>query len=377
MLIFVAEKRKPMQAKDQHENIFLPYGCYYEPEPGQPANPVFCHGCAKLDVFDWLNNYTSYHSPSSENIVEVRFKNSRKDFFLAPDEVKLVIGDIVAVEASPGHDVGVVSLTGILVHYQLKKKNINPNKFEFKKVYRTARSSDIEKWIAATSLEKSTMQNTRIIVSDLGLAMKINDVEYQGDKTKAIFYYTAADRVDFRELIKILAEKFSVRIEMKQIGVRQEAARVGGIGSCGRELCCATWLTNFTSVSTNTARSQQLSLNPQKLAGQCGKLKCCLNYEYDCYFDKLSNFPNNNIVLKTKKGDAVHHKTDIHKGIMWYMYKNETHTQIPILYTDVKKIIAMNKNNKLPSKLEDFEAVLTSSKEAEMDNDNDNYFGID
>ena len=232
--------------------------------------------CSKLDTFDWLDNIPD---PIQKiDVVEVRFKNTRKEFFVNVNGLRLKKGDIVAVEASPGHDIGVVSLIGEIVKIQLRKHHISPDKQEFKKIYRKAKSADLEKWYEATSLEVSTMLETRKVAADLKLEMKIGDVEYQGDRTKAIFYYIADERVDFRELIKILAEKFKIRIEMRQIGARQEAGRIGGIGSCGRELCCSTWMTNFVSVTTNSARYQEISLNPQKLAGQCGKLKCCLNY---------------------------------------------------------------------------------------------------
>lgn len=349
--------------KDQ--NIFLPYGCCKSPKPYGKNEDVFDHGCAKLDVHDWLKDINSYHNSRDSQVVEIRFKNSRKDFFISPMEFNLIEGDIVAVESSPGHDIGIVSMAGQLVYLQMKKKQVDPRNYEFKKVYRKARSSDIEKWVSATSLEDSTLFKTRKIAKDLGLDMKVNDVEYQGDKTKAIFYYTAEDRVDFRELIKVLAETFNIRIEMKQIGVRQEAARLGGIGSCGRELCCGTWLTNFRSVSTNTARGQQLSLNPQKLAGQCGKLKCCLNFEHDCYVDAQKDFPDLNIPLYTKKGKAIYHKSDVHKGILWYSYLDDSPGQIPILVKDVHKIIKMNQRKKQPTQLEDFEAVIETNNQSD------------
>jgi cell fate regulator YaaT (PSP1 superfamily) len=250
--------------------------------------------------------------------VEVRFKNSRKDYFKMPPEMELSVGDTVAVEASPGHDIGIVSMVGEMARFQLRKKNSKPTSDDYKKIYRKARLTDIEKWISAVEAENSVMFRSRAIADQLGLSMKINDVELQGDYTKAIFYYTADDRVDFRELIKLMAEEFKLRIEMRQIGARQEASRLGGIGSCGRELCCATWMSDFKSVTTNAARVQQLSLNPQKLAGQCGKLKCCLNYEYDTYVDAQKGFPSTEIKLRTKRGDAFHQKTDIIQGIMWY-----------------------------------------------------------
>jgi cell fate regulator YaaT (PSP1 superfamily) len=223
-----------------------------------------------------------------------------------------------------------------------------------KKIYRRAKTNDVEKWLAAIKLENSTLARTRTIADNLGLEMKLNDVEYQGDKTKAIFYYTADGRVDFRELIKKLAEEFHVRVEMRQIGVRQESAKLGGLGSCGRELCCASWISNFQSVTTNVARVQQLSPNPQKLAGMCGKLKCCLNYEYDAYLDALKDFPDTNIVLRFEAGDAVHQKNDVFKGIMWYSYKTDRSNIMAIPVDKVKEIISINKKGHKPEKLEDY-----------------------
>jgi cell fate regulator YaaT (PSP1 superfamily) len=257
-------------------------------------------------------------------------------------------GDIVAVEASPGHDIGIVSLTGDLVKLQMKKKNVRADSPEVKKVYRKAKQMDIDKWQSARELEEKTMYKARTIAVKLNLQMKISDVEYQGDKTKAIFYYTAEDRVDFRDLIKVLADEFKVRIEMKQIGARQEAGRLGGIGSCGRELCCSTWLTDFRSVSTSAARYQQLSLNPLKLAGQCGKLKCCLNYELDSYMDAIKDFPESGVKLFTKSGAAFHQKTDIFKRTLWYSYESDPGTFIPLSVETVKEIIEQNKNKIYP-----------------------------
>jgi len=306
-------------------------------------------GCNKLNVFDWL---TDMQLPAGEkpfDIVEVRFKNSRKEFFKNQAGVPLLTGDVVAVEASPGHDMGVVSLTGELVRIQMKKHGIGYDSQEIKKVYRKAKATDIEKWREAQALESQAMFKARTLAIKHGLAMKISDVEYQGDKTKAVFYYTADARVDFRELIKTMAYEFSVRIEMRQIGARQEAARLGGIGSCGRELCCSTWLTDFRTVNTSAARYQQLSLNPLKLAGQCGKLKCCLNYELDSYLDAVKDFPNvDNVKLVSKKGSAFHQKTDIFKRMMWFSYVGEGSVFIPVSVDRVKKIIEMNKTNVLP-----------------------------
>ena len=318
--------------------------------PGGCRNNGSCGagGCNKLNVFDWLANMELPAGQSVYDCVEVRFKNSRKEFFRNVNGLSLITGDVVAVEASPGHDIGVVSLTGELVRMQMKRKNADDKAEEIKKVYRKAKQTDIDKGREAQELENPTMYKARTIASKLKLEMKISDVEYQGDRTKAIFYYTADDRVDFRELIKVLAEEFKVRIEMRQIGARQEASRLGGIGSCGRELCCSTWLTDFRSVSTSAARYQQLSLNPLKLAGQCGKLKCCLNYELDSYLDAIKDFPEINVRLEADKGFAFHQKTDIFKRIMYFSYTDEPDTFIPVPVDRVKEVIEMNKNGKRP-----------------------------
>ena len=304
----------------------------------------------KLPTFDWLEKVPKGHSPY--NLVEVRFKNTRKGFFNNVNNLRLKKGDVVAVEASPGHDMGIVSLTGNLVLEQLQRYDLDPEKTFFKKVYRKAKPVDEEKWEQAKSLETSSMLKARKIAVDLNLNMKIGDVEYQGDQTKAIFYYIADERVDFRELIKILANTFRVRIEMRQIGARQEAGRIGGIGSCGRELCCSAWLTKFVSVSTSAARYQDLSLNPQKLAGQCGKLKCCLNYELDCYLDAQKDFPNPEIPLETMEGTAYHQKTDIFSKTMWYSY--DSHSAInsfPVSVEMVNQIINQNKKGIKPDSI--------------------------
>lgn len=301
--------------------------------------------CGKLQTFDWLSSIPE--SIQKVDLVEVRFKNTRKEFFINANGLRLKKGDIVAVEASPGHDIGIVSLTGEVVKLQMHKHNIKADQTEFKKIYRKAKPADLEKWYEATSLEDETMLETRKIASELKLDMKIGDVEYQGDRTKAIFYYIADERVDFRELIKILAEKFKIRIEMRQIGARQEAGRIGGIGSCGRELCCSTWITNFVSVTTNSARYQEISLNPQKLAGQCGKLKCCLNYELDVYIDAQKDFPSKDVILETRNGQAHHTKTDIFRGIMWYTFDPVNMVNfIPVPVERVREIIALNKKGK-------------------------------
>lgn len=283
--------------------------------------------------------------------VEIRFKNSRKEIYRNVNNLPLMAGEVVAVESSHGHDIGTVSLTGELVRMQMKRKNVPFDSPEIKKIYRKAKQGDIDKWKEAQELESSTMYKARTIAVRLKLQMKISDVEYQGDKTKAIFYYTADERVDFRELIKILAEEFRVRIEMRQIGARQEASRLGGIGSCGRELCCSTWLTDFRSVTTSAARYQQLSLNPLKLAGQCGKLKCCLNYELDSYLDALKDFPDVESKLETVRGRAFHQKTDIFKGVMFYSFPDEPDNFIAVPAARVKEIVEMNKNGVIPEVL--------------------------
>ncbi|MDD3878086.1 MAG: regulatory iron-sulfur-containing complex subunit RicT [Bacteroidales bacterium] len=332
------------------QNTFESRGCRGVPKTYAKNDKIFSQSCCKLTTYDWLEKIPKPPHYQQYAIVEVRFKNTKCDFFIKPDDLVLEAGDFVAVEASPGHDIGIVNAVDNIVKLKLKKKKINPEG-EFKKLYRRAKASDIDKWIQSVEIEESTKIKTRKIASELKLSMKISDIEYQGDKTKAIFYYTADERVDFRELIKCLAESFFVRIEMRQIGVRQEAGKLGGIGSCGRELCCSTWLTDFKSVSTNTARTQQLSLNPQKLAGQCGKLKCCLNYENDIYIDALKKFPPTNIKLKSKKGLATFQKYDILKSVMWYAFENEMETLIPLSVDYVKEVIEQNKRNEMPDDL--------------------------
>ncbi len=305
--------------------------------------------CDKLHATDWLKDIKDY---GDSDIVEVRFKNTRKDFFRNVNNLKLTAGDLVAVEANPGHDIGIVSLTGELVAEQMKKYKVTTVNGEFRKIYRLARPMDIDKWKEAISLEYETMLQSRKIASDLNLNMKIGDVEYQGDRTKAIFYYIADGRVDFRQLIRVLADTFHIRVEMKQIGARQEAGRIGGIGPCGRELCCSTWITNFVSVTTNAARYQEISLNPQKLAGQCGKLKCCLNYEVDSYIDAQKDFPPNNIPLQAESGTYYFLKSDIFKGIYWYTLKGDSPSALVALPVNVvKRVQKMNRNGKKPERL--------------------------
>lgn len=307
-------------------------------------------GCNKLEVYDWLANIALPAGQEIYNIVEVRFKNSRKAFYKNSFNLSLQVGDIVIVDTAPGYDVGLVSVVGELARIQVKKKAPNLKDNEIKRIMRIANQEEIDKWIKGRSLEKELMYKSRTIAIDLSLEMKISDVEYQGDLGKATFYYTAEGRIDFRQLIKNLADEFRVRIEMRQIGSRQESARLGGIGSCGRELCCTTWLTDFRSVSTAAARYQQLSLNPQKLAGQCGKLKCCLNYELDTYLDAIKSFPKTEIKLLTEKGDAYHVKTDVFKRVMWYAYQGENGL-ISLSPERVREVMQLNKNGEKPKEL--------------------------
>jgi cell fate regulator YaaT (PSP1 superfamily) len=319
-------------------------------EPGMP-DITYKPGYNKLDSFNWLKDIED--TPAENDIIEVRFKNTRKGFYKNVNSLRFEIGDVVAVEASPGHDIGRVSMVGPLVNEQLKKFKSHPTAEDLKKVYRKAKAVDIQKWEEAKKLENPTMLRSRKISEELKLNMKIGDVEYQGDKTKAIFYYIATERVDFRQLIKVLAEEFKVRIEMRQIGARQEAGRIGGLSSCGRELCCATHITNFISITTTHAKYQELSLNPQKLAGQCSKLKCCLNFELDCYVDAQKGFPPKDIPLEALEGTAWFYKMEIHKGIYWY--STDPHAAInliPLSVARVREIQALNKKGKKPDKLQ-------------------------
>jgi cell fate regulator YaaT (PSP1 superfamily) len=294
--------------------------------------------------------------------VEVRFKNGRKEFYRNTENISLSIGDIVATEAAPGHDIGIISLTGELVKVQMKKKGVNPDS-EVPKIYRKASQKDIDVWREAREREEPMKVIARELAIRLNLEMKISDIEFQGDGSKATFYYTANDRVDFRQLIKDYAREFSIRIEMKQVGFRQEAARLGGIGSCGRELCCSTWLTDFRSVNTSAARYQQLSLNPQKLAGQCGKLKCCLNYELDTYLDALKGLPDIDTKIYTEKGDAVCQKVDIFKGLMWFSYTDNVAHWHMIEAAQVKEIVSLNKQKKRITSLEEYVLEVVSETE--------------
>ena len=323
--------------------------------------------CNKLSVFDWLSNMTLPGGQEPFDAAEIRFKNGRKEFFRNTEKLTLSIGDIVATEASPGHDIGIVTLTGELVKIQMKKKGENPDK-ELAKIYRKASQRDIDIWTEARNKEEAVRMRAREIAINLKLEMKISDVEFQGDGSKATFYYTANDRVDFRQLIKEFAQEFKIRIEMKQVGFRQEAARLGGIGSCGRELCCSTWLTDFRSVNTSAARYQQLSLNPQKLAGQCGKLKCCLNYELDTYLDALKDFPDMDTKLYTEKGDAYCQKVDIFKEIMWFAYANAPAQWLVLPVEKVKEIVAINKKKERIPALEDYVVESTQEVEKKFEN---------
>ncbi len=305
---------------------------------------------SKLHTYNWLEDFPEMQNCT--NLVEVQFKNTRKSFYINSTNIELKQGDVVAVEALPGHDIGTVTLTGKLVLLQMKKNNFRLTENGLRRIYRIAREGDLEKYELAKSREEITMIRSREISQDLGLDMKIGDVEYQGDGNKAIFYYIADERVDFRELIKILASEFRVKVEMKQIGARQEAGRIGGIGPCGRQLCCSGWLTNFVSVSTSAARIQELSINPQKLAGQCAKLKCCLNYEVDGYIEAQRKLPSREVVLETKEGEYYHFKTDIFSGMMTYsLGKNGVSTLVTIHKDRVYELISLNKKGIKPNNL--------------------------
>lgn len=354
------------EAEKISQNIFLSRGLNDIPNPESINCKQYNYNSCKLPTYDWIKDLKISFDYIEFPIAEVRFKNSHKDFYLLPQEGVFHVGDIVAVESTTGHDIGIISMLGLQVKRQLEHKHIKASDV-VKKLYRTARYADIEEWIATVSLEHETMLKSRYTAWDLNLNMKVNDVEYQGDGTKAIFYYSAEERVDFRELIKILAEQFRIRIEMRQIGVRQEAARLGGLGSCGRELCCSSWLTNFQSVSTNAARTQQLSLNPQKLAGMCGKLKCCLNFEQSTYVQELKEFPDPKIQLKTKKGRGIYNKIDIFKKIVWYAYSDDSSTIFALPLEKVNQIIKMNSDGKMPEKLEEF-AIVNQKKVEENSN---------
>ncbi len=351
------------------EPVFLSRGCNCMPECYKPVCRCQRQSCSKVTSTNWM---AGIRQPTTRpfDCVEVRFKNNHKDFYRLPDGLDVTEGDVVAVEGQPGHDVGIVSLTGELCRLQMRKHKINPESESIKKLFRRAKEADIDRWADTLKEERQALLRTRQIVLDLGLDMKVNDVEIQGDHSKAIFYYTADERVDFRVLIKVLAEEFHLRIEMKQIGVRQEAGKVGGIGTCGRELCCSTWLTTFKSVTTSSAKTQQILPNPQKLAGQCGKLKCCLNFEYEVYADALKKFPPANTAIRFKKGLALYKKTDVFRGIMWYAYEGESDL-IAVKAEDVKAIIEMNRRQEYPEKLEDYQVELMSTSALAQESTNE------
>ncbi len=325
-------------------------------------------GCNKLNVFDWLSNMDM---PVADrfDIIEVRFKNGRKDFFRNVEKLDLTTGDAVIVDVPNGHHVGYVSLQGELVRLQMMKKNV-ANDNELKTIYRIASQRDLKKFTSVQNREDSTLYKTREIIEELKLEMKLTDVEFQADNTKATFFYSAEDRVDFRELIKRLAGEFKIRVEMRQISLRQEASHIGGIGSCGRELCCSTWLTDFKSVSTSAARYQNLSLNPSKLSGQCGRLKCCLNYELDTYMDALEDIPEVEKPLLTEKGEARLQKTDIFRKIMWFGYKDDNNWH-PVDAKRVKEIIELNSKGKKPVtllvNLEDPESTVGDTLNSDLE----------
>ncbi len=339
--------------------------CKNRPNIGRGAAFCFDHdeieatideGCYKLHETNWLAEFPE-NFPT--DIIEIRFKNTRRSYYRNVNNLDLKQGDIVAVEASPGHDIGVVSLMGDMVAKQMRRVGFNPQNGEFKKIYRHAKPYDIEKWQEAIALEHETMILSRQIAAEMGLNMKIGDVEYQGDNIKAIFYYIADERVDFRELIKVFAERFHIRIEMKQIGARQEAGRIGGLGACGRELCCASWIANFSSVTTNAARTQEISLNPLKLAGQCSKLKCCLTYEYDTYVDARKGFPRLREPLQAADGEYHLVKSDILAGTMLFSSSKDAIVNAVTLSIDrVKEIIALNRAGKRVDKLQREEDIV-------------------
>ena len=328
-------------------------------------------GVGKLDVFNWLAGMELPFGQKSFDIIEVHFKNTRKEFFRNPSGLELAKGEPIVVEASSGFDIGKVNLTGELVRFQMQKRGEHTSGKDLRKVLRKPSQEDLDQWHESRKQEQETMLRSRLIAKEQKLDMKISDVEYQADRTKATFYYTADERVDFRSLIRVLADQFKVRIEMRQIGARQEAGRLGGIGSCGRELCCSTWLTDFRSVSTSAARYQQLSINPLKLAGQCGKLKCCLNYELDSYIDALKDFPDANTRLDTVKGRAYHVKSDIFKSLMWFNYADEPSKFICLHIDRVKEILELNSKGEKPQDLTDFEEELEpvlSTREPDIEN---------
>ena len=336
------------------DNETIQYDCFrgctvVKDTQNDEINCNYRAGCCKLSDRNWLKGLDDGTCP---DIFEVRFKNTRKGFYINDSQQKLNEGDMVIVEAANGHDLGIITLTGPIVAKQMACKGVNPDNVEFKKIYRKAKPLDIQKWQEAIAREHETMIKARKIAAELGLEMKIGDVEFQGDGTKAIFYYIADGRVDFRQLIKVFAEEFRIRIEMKQIGARQEAGLIGGLGVCGRELCCANYITSFQSISTSAARCQDLSLNPQKLAGQCGKLKCCLNYEVANYLDAQSRIPKVQGPLEFEDGLAYLRKTDILREIMYFSYDRNSDADLyPLDAVEVREILDMNRHGEKPESL--------------------------
>lgn len=338
---------------------------------GEDGKPLGCRsngncgncGCDVMTVFDWLEGVPIPEGQRAFDIVEIRFKRNRKGYFRIGQGRRVQTGDVAVVDANPGEDMGIVSLTGELVRAQMKSKGVKDT-HEIKRVVRKATMEDITTWQSAKDREENTLFEARKIIAEHRLEMKLGDVEFQGDGTKCTFYYTAEQRVDFRELVRALAAAFKIKVEMRQIGARQESARLGGIGICGRELCCSTWLTDFRSVSTGAARYQQLSLNPQKLAGQCGKLKCCLNFELDQYKEAVAKFPPPSTKLHTRKGKAGHFKTDIFGGRMWFQYFDDPGASpVAIELEDVREIMAMNERGEKPDDLLGFAVVEESAPE--------------
>ena len=323
-------------------------------------------GCNKMTVFNWLSNMNIVTEKENANIIEIRFKNGRKEFYRNMEDFPISIGDLVVVKAEKGYDLGHTTLKGGLIPVQMKKKQIDPKK-ELLPILRKATQKDIDIWTRSREKEEPIKKKSREMAIGLDLKMKISDIEFQGDGSKATFYYTAEGRVDFRQLIREMAREFKIRIEMKQVGLREEASRLGGIGSCGRELCCSTWLNDFRSVTTSAARYQQLSLNPQKLAGQCGKLKCCLNYELDFYQEVLKDFPKSNTKILTEKGIAYCQKIDIFKGLLWFVYKNDSINWHELTAEKVKEIIKINAEGKKINSLEEY-AFFQSTENKEFQN---------
>ena len=330
-------------------------GCSVERKPGGELECNYKAGSCKLEVFDWLQGI---RQEQNNDLFEVRFKNTRKGIYRNASGQSLKTGDKVVVEAANGHDLGIITLEGPIVARQMMAKNINPEEFEFRKIYRKAKPFDIEKWREAIAREQDTMIRARQLAANLSLEMKIGDVEFQGDGTKAIFYYIANGRVDFRQLIKDFAEEFHIRVEMKQIGARQEAGLIGGLGICGRELCCSNYISSFKSISTSAARCQDLSLNPLKLAGQCGKLKCCLNYEVAAYMDAQSRIPRLHQPLEFQDGLAYLAKTDILSETMYFTYEKGSLSNLyPLKASEVKEIMALNRKGVKPETIKMEESV--------------------